>query len=129
VQQQPVLSYELMAYQTLILILHPTFTGSEELLYKNILRGIKCCPSKKNIAGKKIMSQKVEEDSYEQYNQPEEIETGVQNSNLLLTSDHEYIDPYEIPAWGGLVVYLNTIMKWPHEPAAPEHTINLEGTH
>jgi hypothetical protein len=58
------------------------------------------------------MSQKVEEDSDDQYNQPEEIETGVQNSNLLLTSDHEYIDPYEIPAWGGLIVYLNTIMKW-----------------
>jgi hypothetical protein len=30
----------------------------------------------------------------------------------LLTSDHEYTDPFEIPSWGGMVVYLNTIMKW-----------------
>jgi hypothetical protein len=30
----------------------------------------------------------------------------------LLTSDHEYTDPYERPSWGGLVLYLNTIMKW-----------------
>jgi hypothetical protein len=71
VQQQPVLPYELMVYHTLILILHPTFTGIEELFYKHILRRIKCCPSKKNIAGKKSMSQKVEEDSDEQYNLPE----------------------------------------------------------
>jgi hypothetical protein len=26
--------------------------------------------------------------------------------------DHEYNDPYERPSWGGMVVYLNTIMKW-----------------
>jgi hypothetical protein len=30
----------------------------------------------------------------------------------LLTSDHEYTDPFERPSWGGMVVYLNTIMKW-----------------
>jgi hypothetical protein len=26
--------------------------------------------------------------------------------------DHEYNDAYKRPSWGGMVVYLNTIMKW-----------------
>jgi hypothetical protein len=30
----------------------------------------------------------------------------------LLTSDHEYNDPNERTSCGGMVVYLNTIMKW-----------------
>jgi hypothetical protein len=65
------------------------------------------------IAGKTFLSEKVEEDSDEQYTQPEEIDSDVQNpTNLLLTSDHEYNDPYERPSWGGMVVYLNIIMKW-----------------
>jgi hypothetical protein len=64
------------------------------------------------IAGKKILSQQAEEDSDDQYKPPEEIDIGVQNSNLLLTSDHELKDPFERPSWGRLVVYLNTIMKW-----------------
>jgi hypothetical protein len=57
-------------------------------------------------------SEKLKEYSYEQYTPPEEIDTDIQNSNLLLMSDHEYNDPYERPSWGGMVVYLNTIMKW-----------------
>jgi hypothetical protein len=44
----------------------------------------------KNIAGKKFLSQQAEDDTDDQYNPPEEIDIGVQNSNLLLTSDHEY---------------------------------------
>jgi hypothetical protein len=56
-------------------------------------------PQQNFIAGKKFLSQ-------------QEIYIGVQNSNLLLTSDHEYMDPFERPSWGGMVVYLNTIMKW-----------------
>jgi hypothetical protein len=69
-------------------------------------------PQQKNIAGKKILSQQVEEDSDDQYNPPEEIYTGIQNSNLLLTSDHQYTDPFERQSWGGMVVYSNTILKW-----------------
>jgi hypothetical protein len=69
-------------------------------------------PQQKNIAGKKILSQQVEEDSDDQYNPPEEIDTGVKNSNLLLISDHEYTDTLERPPRGGMVVYLNTIIKW-----------------
>jgi hypothetical protein len=59
-----------------------------------------------------FLSEKLEEDSDDQYTQPDEIDSDVQNPNLLLTSDHEYNDPYERPSWGGMVVYLNTIMKW-----------------
>jgi hypothetical protein len=51
------------------------------------------------MAGKTFLSDKVEEDSDEQYTQPEEIDTDIQHSNLLLTSDHEYNDPYERPSW------------------------------
>jgi hypothetical protein len=69
-------------------------------------------PQQNFMAGKTFLSEKLEEDSDDQYTQPDEIDTGVQNSNLLLTSDHEYNDPYERPSWGGMVVYLNTIMKW-----------------
>jgi hypothetical protein len=69
-------------------------------------------PQQNFIAGKAFLSEKVEEDSDDQYTQPEEIDSDVQNSNLLLTSDNEYNDPYERPSWGGMVVYLNTIMKW-----------------
>jgi hypothetical protein len=70
----------------------------------------KMSPQQNFIAGKTFLSEKVEEDSDDQYTQPEEIDTDVQNSNLLLTSDHEYTDPYERPSWGVSVVYLNTIM-------------------
>jgi hypothetical protein len=45
------------------------------------------------------------------YNPPEEIDTSVQNPDLVLTSDHGYTGPFERPSWGGMVVYLNTIMK------------------
>jgi hypothetical protein len=69
-------------------------------------------PQQNFIAGKTFLSEKLEEDSDDQYTQPDEIDSDVQNSNLLLTSDHEYINPYESPSWGGMVVYLNTIMKW-----------------
>jgi hypothetical protein len=72
----------------------------------------KMLPQQNFIAGKIFLSEKVEGDSDDQYTQPEEIDSGVQNSNLLLTSDHEYTGPYERPSWGGMVVYLNTIMKW-----------------
>jgi hypothetical protein len=101
-----------MTCQTLIIILHPTFSGREAPLYKNILGRIQCPPQQNFIAGKTFLSEKVEEDSDDQYTQPEEIDSGVKKFNLLLTSDHEYNDPYERPPWGGIVVYLNTIMKW-----------------
>jgi hypothetical protein len=54
-------------------------------------------PQKKNISGQKFLSQQAEDDTDEQYNPPEEIDTGVQNPNLLLTSDNEYTDPFEKP--------------------------------
>jgi hypothetical protein len=69
-------------------------------------------PQQNFIFGQNFLSQQVEDDTEAQYNPPEEIDTGVQNPNLLLTSDHEYTDPFERPSWGGMVVYLNTIMKW-----------------
>jgi hypothetical protein len=69
-------------------------------------------PQQNFIAGQNFLSQQAEYNADEQYNFPEEINIGVQNSNLLLTSDHEYTDPFERPPWGGIVVYLNTIMKW-----------------
>jgi hypothetical protein len=69
-------------------------------------------PNQNFICGQNFLSQQAEGDTDEQYNPPEEIDTGVQNPNLLLTSDHEYMDPFERPSWGGMVVYLNTIMKW-----------------
>jgi hypothetical protein len=69
-------------------------------------------PQQTFIAGKTFLSEKVEEDSDDQYTQPDEIDSDIKKSNLLLTSDHEYNDPYERPSWGGMVVYLNTIMKW-----------------
>jgi hypothetical protein len=69
-------------------------------------------PQQNNISGQNFLSQQAEDDADEQYNPPEEIDIGVQNSNLLLTSDHEYTDPFERPSWGVMVVYLNTIMNW-----------------
>jgi hypothetical protein len=69
-------------------------------------------PQQNVIAGQKFLSQQAEDDTDEQYNRPEEIDTGVQNSNRVLTPDHEYTDPFERTSWGGMVVYLNTIMKW-----------------
>jgi hypothetical protein len=111
VQKQPVIPYELMAFQTFILILHPTFRGGKNH-YTKTSSEAKMSPQQNFIAGKTFLSEKVEEDSDDQYTQPEEIDSGVQNSNLLLTSDHQYTDPYERPSWGGMVVYLNTIMKW-----------------
>jgi hypothetical protein len=69
-------------------------------------------PQQKLISGKTFLSEKVEEDSDDQYTQPEEIDSDVQNSKLLLTSGHEYNDPYEKPSWVGMVVYLDTIVKW-----------------
>jgi hypothetical protein len=69
-------------------------------------------PLQNVIAGRTFLSEKVEEYRDYQYIQPYEIDSDVQNSNLLLTSYHEYNDPYERPSWGGMVVYLNTIMKW-----------------
>jgi viroplasmin and RNaseH domain-containing protein len=42
-------------------------------------------PQQNFIAGKTFLSEKVEEDSDEQYTQPYEIYSDVQNSNLLLT--------------------------------------------
>jgi hypothetical protein len=64
------------------------------------------------MAGQTFLSEKLEEDSDDQYTQPDEIDTDIQNSNLLLTPDHKYNYPHERPSWGGMVVYLNTIMKW-----------------
>jgi hypothetical protein len=40
-------------------------------------------PHQNCIAGKTFLSEKVEEDSDDKYSQPEEIDSGVQNSNLL----------------------------------------------
>jgi hypothetical protein len=54
-------------------------------------------PQQNVIAGKMFLSEKLEENSDYQYTQPNEIDSDVQNSNLLLTSDHEYNDPYERP--------------------------------
>jgi hypothetical protein len=51
-------------------------------------------PQQNFIAGQKILSHQAEDDADEQYNPPEEIDIGVQNSNLSLTSDHEYTDPF-----------------------------------
>jgi hypothetical protein len=72
----------------------------------------KMSPQQNCIASKNKLYQQVEEDSDDQYNPPEEIDTSVQNSNLLLTSDHEYADTLERQSWGRMVVYLNTIMQW-----------------
>jgi hypothetical protein len=69
-------------------------------------------PQQNFIAKQKFLYQQAEDNTNEQYNPPEEIDIGIQNSNLLLTSDHEYTDPFERSSWGGMVVYLNTIMKW-----------------
>jgi hypothetical protein len=69
-------------------------------------------PQKHFMAGQKFLSEQAEGDTDEQYNPPEEIDTDVQNPNLLLTSDHGYTDPFERLSWGGMYVYLNTIMKW-----------------
>jgi hypothetical protein len=77
-------------------------------------------PQQNFMAGKTFLSEKLEEDSDDQYTPPEEIDTDIQNSNLLLTSDHEYNDPYERPSWGGMAVYLNTIMKC--YGATPQHS-------
>jgi hypothetical protein len=67
-------------------------------------------PKQHFMAGQKFISEQAEGNTDEQYNPPEEIDTYVQNPNLLLTSDHEYTDPFERPSRGGMVVYLNTIM-------------------
>jgi hypothetical protein len=48
-------------------------------------------PQQNFIAGQKFLSQQAEGDTNEQYNPPEEINYCVQNPNLLLTSDHEYM--------------------------------------
>jgi hypothetical protein len=64
----------------------------------------------KFIAGMIFLSEQAEVNTDEQYKPPVEIDVQVQNPNLLLTSDHEYTDPFEIPSWGGMVVYLNAIM-------------------
>jgi hypothetical protein len=48
----------------------------------------KMSPQQNCIAGKTFLSEKVEEDSGDQYTQTEEIDSGLQNSNLLLTSDN-----------------------------------------
>jgi hypothetical protein len=61
-------------------------------------------PQQSFIAGQKFLSQQAEDDTDKQYNPPEEIDIGVQNSNLLLPSDHEYTDPFERPEWGGMVM-------------------------
>jgi hypothetical protein len=57
------------------------------------------------------LSKQSEVNTNEQYEPPEEIDVEVQNPNLLLTSNHEYSDPFERPPWGGMVVYLNAIMN------------------
>jgi hypothetical protein len=64
------------------------------------------------MAGQIFLSEQAEETTAEQYDSPEVIDIEVQNPNLLLTSDHEHTYPFERPSWGGMVVYLNTIMKW-----------------
>jgi hypothetical protein len=69
-------------------------------------------PQQNFIAGQKFRSEQAEVNTEEQCNPPEEIDTDVQNPNFLLTSDHEYIDPFERRSWGGIFVYLNTIMMW-----------------
>jgi hypothetical protein len=45
-------------------------------------------PQQNVMGGKTFLSEKIEEDSDDQYTQPEEIDTDIQNSNLLLTSDY-----------------------------------------
>jgi hypothetical protein len=54
----------------------------------------KISPQQNFISGKKFLYQQAEDDIDDQYNPPEEIYIGVQNSNLLLTSDHEYTNPF-----------------------------------
>jgi hypothetical protein len=50
-------------------------------------------PQQHFITGHTFISQQSEGDTNEQYTHPEEINNGVQNPNLLLTSDHGYTDP------------------------------------
>jgi hypothetical protein len=61
-------------------------------------------PQQNVMTGKLFLSEKLEEDSDDQYTPPDEIDTDIQNSNLLLTSDHEYNYPDERPSWGVMVV-------------------------
>jgi hypothetical protein len=42
---------------------------------------------------------------------PEEFDIDTHNLNLLLSSDHEVSDLFERPSWGGMVVYMNAILK------------------
>jgi hypothetical protein len=44
------------------------------------------------MAGQNL-SEQAEENADEQYEPREEVDIEVQNTNLLLTSDHEYTDP------------------------------------
>jgi hypothetical protein len=88
-----------MRCQTLTSIVHLPFVGSLKIPVPNKKKGSNVA-SAEIIAGQKFLSQQAEGDTDEQYNPSEEIDTGVQNSNLLLTSDHEYTDHFKRPAWG-----------------------------
>jgi hypothetical protein len=69
-------------------------------------------PQQKNIPRQEKSSEQAGGNTDEHYKPTEEIDADVQNPNLLLSSDHEYTYPFESPSWGGMVVYLNTIIKW-----------------
>jgi hypothetical protein len=51
-------------------------------------------PQQHFIAGKKFLTEQAKGNTDEQYNPSEEIDADVQNPNVLLTSDHEYRDPF-----------------------------------
>jgi hypothetical protein len=112
VPQQSVLLYKLVRCHILTYIIHLPFVRSRKIPVLHMYKKILHCPSNILWPRQKFLSVQAEGNTDEQYNPPEEIDTDVQNTNLLLTSDHEYTDPFEIPSWGVMVVYLNTIMKW-----------------
>jgi hypothetical protein len=45
------------------------------------------------------------------YDGTSEIDSDAHNPNLMLTTDHECQDPFERLSWGGMIVYLNAILK------------------
>jgi hypothetical protein len=55
--------------------------------------------------------EKLTKEQYDPYNGASEIDSDAQNPDLMLTTDHECQDPFERLAWGGMIVYLNAILK------------------
>jgi hypothetical protein len=47
----------------------------------------------------------------EPYNGASELDSDANNPGLVLGTDHEYQDHFERPPWGGMIVYLNAILK------------------